>query len=156
MDKKISVHTLKDANSICFFITNNDSNRVENLIKSVSIYKEKKITIICYLPHKKDINIADMPPFLYIVSQKDIGLTGRVSEQAKNIFSQHYNIFIDMDTKTDLVSLYLKTLSNADFRRGGEQAYYDYFDFILCADEQRTIEEYISNLEVYTSKLKGI
>ena len=95
MDKKISVHTLKDANSICFFITNNDSNRVENLIKSVSIYKEKKITIICYLPHKKDINIADMPPFLYIVSQKDIGLTGRVSEQAKNrIHHCQYSVFM--------------------------------------------------------------
>ena len=153
--RKVHIYTLKDANSMCFFITGDDSNKVEELVKSVSIYKEKKITIICYLPHKKELNITDIPPFLYTVSDKDIGLTGRISEQAKNIFSQQYNIFIDMDTKTDLVSLYLKTLPNADFRIGGSQMYYNYFDFTLCADEQHTIAEYLSNLELYTSKLKG-
>ena len=153
--KKVDIYTLKDANSICFFITNDDSNKVEELVKTVSIYKEKNLAIICYLPHKEDINMANMPPFLYTVSDKDIGLTGRINEQAKNIFSQQYNIFIDMDTKTDLTSLYLKTLPNADFRIGGSQMYYNYFDFTLCADEQHTIAEYLSNLEVYTSKLKG-
>ena len=156
-DKKTRIHTLKNANSICFFITDDNSNKVHELIKSVSIYKEKKITIIYYLPHKKEINQTDMPPFLYTISQKDIKWTGLLNEEVqKNIFSHHYDIFIDMDTKTDLLALYLKTLPNADFRIGGEQTYYHYFDFILCANEQHTMKDYMSNLELYTSKLKGI
>ena len=154
--KQVRTHALKDANSICFFVRSDDANRIEELIEYAVANKEKKILILCYLPHKKDINIADTPPFLHVVSQKNVNMSGRINEQGlKDIFSQYYDIFIDMDTKTDLMSLYLKTLPKADFRIGGIQSEYKYFDFILCGDEQRTVKDYLYNLEVYTSKLKG-
>jgi hypothetical protein len=151
-----NVHALKDARSVCFFVGGEDADRVEELIQCVSTsYKEKEIAVICCVSNKKRFNINNMPPFLYAVSEKDVGITGGIHEDIHKIFSKKYDIFIDLDTKTNLISLCLKTLVKADFRIGGSQNQYEYFDFILCADEQRSIKDYLFNVELYTSKLKG-
>jgi len=154
-DKKIIIQTINDANSVCFFVSGSDANKVNDLLKSIAIYNEKKITIICYLPHREKLNIENSPPFLHFVSPKDISITGQIKKHVPDIFSQNYDIFIDLDTNTDLMSLYLKTLLNADFRIGGNREFYNYFDFTLCANEQYTMNDYLSNLEVYTLKLNA-
>jgi len=152
VNKNVNVHALKGANSICFLIRGGDSNRVDELLKIASQYKEKKMVIVCYLSSNERFNMTDTPSFLYTLSSKDVGLTGRIGdEKLKNIFLQHYDIFIDMNDKTDLISLYLQTLFNADFRIGGNKLFHKHFDFVLCADEQRSLKEYMSNLELYTS-----
>jgi hypothetical protein len=156
-DRNFRVHTLKDARSICFFICGDDTDKVEDLIQCVStLYKEKEIVIICYLSRQKEFKTGNMPSFLYAVSAKDVGTTGRMKGNVQKIFSKQYDIFIDLDTKINLISLYLKTLLKADFRIGGNQTYYKYFDFVFCDDEQRSVKDYLSNLELYTSKIKGI
>lgn len=156
-DRKITVYTPKDARSICFFICGDKVNKVEELIQCIKTeYKEKEITIICYLSNKKGFNIIDIPPFLHKISSKEVGITGRIKEGTDTLFAKQYDMLIDLDTKTNVISLYLKTLLKADFRIGGSQTDYAYFDFVLCADEQRSIKDYLFNLEVYTSKLKGI
>ena len=154
--EQTSIYTLKEANSICFFITLDIADKLTELVNYVSALENKKTVIICYFNGKKLPENMEKSPILYTVSRKDISITGRVREQVREkIFSQHYNIFIDMDTETDLISLYLKSLPNADFRIGRNEKYYNYFDFTLCAGEQYNIKEYISNVEKYTSKLKG-
>ena len=153
--RKVNIHTLKSANSVCFFISDTVPNRLENLVQYITTNREKKMTIICYGTNKKTSENENTLPFLYTISQKNVSMTGKIKEDLSAIFSQHYDIFIDLDTKTDLTSLYLKTLPNADFRIGGNQEYYNYFDFTLCANKQHTIKDYLSNLEVYTSKLNA-
>ncbi len=153
------IYTLKEANSICFFITFDTVDRLEELIKSVSVYNGKKVVIICYCPSNKipeNMNMDDNVSFLYFILRKDISLTGRISEQIqKNVFSQHYDVFVDVDTNSDLISLYLKTFPDADFRIGRNGECATYFDFTFSVDQHYTIKDYISNLEVYLSKLKG-
>jgi hypothetical protein len=151
--RKVNIHTLKNANSVCFFLTYTNSERMEELVQYVFANREKKMTVICYYPNKKTSKNEKTLLFLYTVSQKNVSMTGKIKENLSDIFSQYYDIFIDLDTKTDLTSLYLKTLSNADFRIGGSLEYCNYFDFTLCANKQHTIKDYLSNLEIYTSKL---
>jgi hypothetical protein len=153
-ERKISIHTLQNANSVCFFISSTDSNRLEELVQYVSASR-KKMIIICYCSNKETAENYNTLPFLYTISSKDVSITGKIKEQLSDIFSQHCDIFIDMDTKTDLISLYLKTLLKVDFRIGRNQECYNYFDFTLCTNEQHTLKDYLSNLEIYTPKLKG-
>ena len=153
-EEQTNIYALKEAKSICFFITLNVVEKLEELMKCISRFDNKK-TIICYLPKTELPQNMAMLPFLHTISNKDVNLIGGMNEQVKNIFSQHYNIFIDIDTEQDLMSLYLKTFLSADFRIGRNKEYYNYFDFTLCADENYNIKDYISNLEKYTDKLKG-
>jgi hypothetical protein len=130
---------------------------LEELIRYTSLENKKKRIIICYLPSDKSIENKIDTPTVYMIAQKAIHLTGQVDKQVReNIFSQHYDVFIDTDIKSDLNSLYLKTFFDADFRIGRNSEYCKYYDFTLCVGEQYTIKEYISNLETYTLKLKGI
>jgi hypothetical protein len=138
---------------VCFFISGTDSNRLEELAQYVSANSEKRMTIICYCSNKKTAKNENSLPFLHIVSPKNISITGKIKEQASDIFSQYYDIFIDLDAKTDLISLYLKTLPKVDFRIGRNQEYYNYFDFTLCANEQHTLKDYLSKLDIYILKL---
>jgi hypothetical protein len=154
--REINIHTLKKTNFVCFFITYTNSKRLEDLVQYVFANREKKMTIICYCPNKKTSENENTLPFLHIISQKNVSMKGQIRGQLSDIFSQHYDIFIDLDTKTNLMSLYLKTLPKADFRIGGSLEYYNYFDFTLCANEQYTIKDYLNSLEIYTSKLKTI
>ena len=155
IDKKIDERTLKDTSSICFFITGDDLNRVEELLTCISsFYKEENVSIICYFTDKKEFKMEKFPAFLYVVSEKDVSLTGRVSECLQKIIEKKYDIFIDLDTKTNLLALYLKTLPKANFRVGSNQQNYVYFDFTLCADEQHSIRDYLSILDIYMSKIK--
>jgi len=153
--KKVNIHSLKDANSVCFFVTYTYSECLGDLVEYVSANSEKKIIIICYCTNKKTPENEKTLPFLYTVSQKNVSTTGKIKGELSDVFSQHYDVFIDLDTKTDLTSLYLKTLPNADFRIGRNQEYYNYFDFTLYANKQHTIKDYLSNLEIYTSKLNA-
>jgi len=154
--RQINVISLQEARSVCFFITCENPQQVEELTRYTAKNPDKKITVICYLPAKNTAENAPMLPFLHTISSKDVGWRGQIKKQTlKTIFLQQYDIFIDMNTKTDLTSLFLATLPKADFRIGGTQQQYRYSDFTLCADEQHTLEEYLFNLELYTSKLKG-
>ena len=154
--EQTSIYTLKEANSICFFITLDAMEKLSELIECVSSFKDKKIVIICYLNGEELPESIDTSLVVYAVSKKDVSIMGRVAERLQEkIFSQRYNLFIDMDTKQDLMPLFLKTFLNADFRIGRNEKYYDYFDFVLCADEQCSMKKYILNLEKYISKLKG-
>jgi hypothetical protein len=151
-----NIYTLKETQSMCFFLTYDSSGKLEELIRYTSS-QNKRRAIICYLPSDKSIDNTIDTKSVYMITQKDIKLTGQIDKQVRDtIFSQHYDVFIDTDIKSDLSSLYLKTFFDADFRIGRNSQYYKYYDFTLCMGEQYTIKEYISNLETYTLKLKGI
>jgi hypothetical protein len=147
---------LKGTQSVCFFLTCDTSGKLEELIRYTSSQDKKKRTIICYVPSDKLIDNTIDTTSVFIITQKSIKITGKIDKQIwETIFARHYDIFVDTDIKSDLSSLYLKTLFEADFRIGRNSQYYKYYDFILCMDEKYTIREYISNLETYTLKLKG-
>jgi len=155
-ERKMKVRTLQEANSICFFVSAKDSSRLEELIQYISENDEKKMTVICYCPTKKMAENKNMFPFLHTVLSKDVSTKGQLNEQVQEtIFSRHFELFIDLDTKTNLTSLYLKTLLQADFRIGANRKYYRYFDFTLYTKEQHTIKDYLCSLDIYTSKLKN-
>ncbi|MDR0603467.1 MAG: hypothetical protein LBG80_04090 [Bacteroidales bacterium] len=149
-----SIYTLKETQSMCFFLTYDTFEQLEELIHYTSLHKKRKI--ICYLPSDKFIEHKIDTMTVYTITPKAIHLTGKVDKEVReNIFSQHYDVFIDTDIKSDLSALYLKTFFDADFRIGRNSEYYKYYDLTLCVGEQYTIKEYISNLETYTLKLKG-
>jgi hypothetical protein len=153
--KQRNIYTLKETQSICFFLTCDTFDKLEELIYT-SLRDRHKRTIICYLPSVKSIENRIDKTSVYMITSKAIKWTGRLDQQMREkIFSQHYDLFIDTDIKSDLNSLYLKSFIDADFRIGRNSEYYQYYDFTLCVGEQYTIKEYISNLETYTSKLKG-
>jgi hypothetical protein len=121
--------------------------------------KEKRIMLLCYSPFKnipvQEEKGMDMPT-VYPLSPKDIHCLGQLKKaEVKQLFTQYYDMFIDMDIQSDGYSLYLKTLVKAGFRIGRNKDYYPYYDLTLCADETYTIEDYIRTLDRYTSKLKG-
>ncbi|MDR1459997.1 MAG: hypothetical protein LBI60_07260 [Bacteroidales bacterium] len=151
-----NISTLKESHSVCFFLTYNTFDELEELIKLISRQKEKERMVICYLPSGKSIAREINNLSVHLLTHKVIKPTGTIDKQVKeNIFSRHYDIFIDMDIKPDLSSLYLKTFVDADFRIGRNSEHYKYYDFTLCVNERYTLKEYISNVETYTSKLKG-
>jgi hypothetical protein len=156
-EKQRNIYTLKETQSICFFLTYDTFDKLEELISYVSSYNKKSRKIICYLPSDRTIENKIDTTNVSMITQKAINLTGQVDKEIReDIFSKHYDVFIDTDVKSDLNSLYLKTFFDADFRIGRNLEYYQYYDFTLCVGEQYTIKEYISNIETYTLKLKGI
>jgi hypothetical protein len=157
-ERQRNIYTLKETQSICFFLTYNTFDQLEELIRYSSLQGKKKRAIICYLPSDKSIEnkIDTGAGSVYVITQKAVNFAGQIDRQIReNVFSQHYDVFVDMDIKSDLNSLYIKTFFDADFRIGRNSEYYKYYDFTLCLGEQYTIKEYISNLETYTLKLKG-
>ncbi|MDR1182310.1 MAG: hypothetical protein LBL13_10085, partial [Bacteroidales bacterium] len=155
-EKQKSIRTLKESHSVCFFLTYDTSDKLEELIRYISLQNKKGKIIICYLPSGKIIENKIDTTCVHLITQKAIKATGKLDKQVlENIFSQHYNIFIDVDIKPDLSSLYLKSFLDADFRIGRNSEYYKYYDFTLCVNERYTIKEYINNVETYISKLKG-
>jgi hypothetical protein len=153
-----NIYALKETESVCFFHTYDTFEKLEELMRYTSFfYNKQKRRIICYLPPDGFIENQINTKLVCVVAQKAISLAGQLNKQVREkIFSQHYDVFIDTDIKSDLSALYLKTFIDANFRIGRNPEYSKYYDFTLCVGEQYTIKEYMTNLEIYTLKLKGI
>ncbi|MDR1878105.1 MAG: hypothetical protein LBQ64_00900 [Bacteroidales bacterium] len=155
---QVSVYTIDIITSLCLFTTYQSPDKWEEVYQCVKWFRQKgkEITVICYFPFHEIPQQISRIPNICTVSAKDANIFGQINTQKKHqLASPHYDVLIDTDVFSDLFGLYLKSLPNAEFRIGRNQDYCSYFDLTLCVDENHTINDYMSVLNQYTSRLKG-
>jgi hypothetical protein len=157
-NKEIKISPFDTLKNICVFATYHGDEKYKELIEGINYLekKGKKVSIFYFLNQKKIPEVMSNKLDINFIYKKDISFTGLINNHAqKELGKQHYDIFIDTDTRPDKLSLFLKTFINTDLRVGRNEKYYDYYDLTLCVDEKHTIKEYFLNLETYITKLQG-
>ena len=156
--EQIRISPFDTGKNICVFTTYQGDEKYKELEEGIDYLekKGKKVFFICYLHQKKIPEIMVNKLNMFLVSKKDINFSGSISNHIqKELNNQHYDFFIDADTHSDKLGLYMKTLINTDLRVGRNQEYYDYYDLTICVNETFSIKEYFENIETYITKLQG-
>ena len=144
--------------TICIFATYQGDEAFEKLMQNIAYLEglKKKVTVIMFVNQHKIPQVMENKLNICIITKNDINFAGQLKSTLHDeLIKWHYDLFIDTDTVSDKMTLYLKSLVHADLRAGRNQEYYNYYDLTLCVDDKHTIEEYISNLGIYLSKLQG-
>ena len=157
-NEQVKLSKFDALHTVCVFATFQGDESFKNLMQSIACLerKNKKVSLIMYVNQPTIPAIIENTSDICVITKKDINFAGHVkSVLYDELVKHHYDLFIDTDTVSEKSTLYLKALIHAGLRTGRNQQYCDYYDLTLCVDDTYTVNEYISNLEIYISKLQG-
>jgi hypothetical protein len=157
-NNKVNLHILSQTDNVCIFCCYQNDDQINQIIDSMNKMGNgfKKKQLIVYVPLKKCPDILKRSLFIVPVLKTDVNFLGKLSNNVlSSLKSLRYNILINFMSTPSLIDHYFMSLIPAELKIGRDVESSNIYQLIIQLDKDVSFDEYLENIEKYTTRLNG-